>query len=117
MTNEQGFAMLDAVPTGRENAVPVQSLADMLGIDRRQLRRLVEAYRESGRTICCASDGTGYFHSNDPHELRQFSRRMTSHARSMMRSARSADLLAERLEREMRSDQERDDQQRDVGCV
>lgn len=90
--------VFDHIPIGRKNAIPVEHLAKLLGMSLRELRKAVEIERCAGAVILCASDGAGYYRSDDPAEIRKFTRRMISHANSMLAAARSATELADRLE-------------------
>ena len=81
----------DALPLGREHAIPSQTLAQILGFRSiRDLQKAVEAERAAGYVILCDSQGAGYYRSDDPDELRRFTRTLYARARNPMKAAESA---------------------------
>lgn len=81
----------DALPYGRSNAIPSQTLAHILGFRSvRDLQKAVEAERAAGYVILCDSQGAGYYRSNEPDELRRFTRTLYARARNTMKAAESA---------------------------
>lgn len=76
---------------GRENAVRSQDLAKRLGFKTiRELQKQVEAERAAGYVILCDSQGAGYYLSNDPVELRRFTRTLNARAANTLKAAESA---------------------------
>lgn len=76
---------------GRENAIPSQTLAQILGFcSVRDLQKAVEAERATGAVILSDPCGGGYYLSNDPDELRRFTRTLYARARNTMKAAESA---------------------------
>lgn len=81
----------EALPYGRAHAIPSQTLASILGFRSvRDLQKAVEAERAAGYVILCDSQGAGYYRSNDPDELRRFTRTLYARARNTMKAAESA---------------------------
>lgn len=81
----------DALPYGREHAIPSQTLASILGFRSvRDLQKAVEAERAAGYVILSDTTGGGYYLSDDPDELRRFTRTLYARARNTMRAAESA---------------------------
>ena len=81
----------DVLPYGRSHAIPSKTLASILGFRSvRNLQKAVEAERAAGYVILCDSQGAGYYRSNDPDELRRFTRTLYARARNTMKAAESA---------------------------
>ena len=81
----------DALPYGRENAIPSKMLAQILGFRSvRDLQKAVERERAAGAVILSDTHGGGYYLSEDPDELRRFTRTLYARARNTMKAAESA---------------------------
>lgn len=81
----------DALPYGRESAIPSKTLAHILGFRSvRDLQKAVEAERAAGYVILSDTSGGGYYLSNDPDELRRFTRTLYARAKNTMKAAESA---------------------------
>lgn len=81
----------DALQYGKGNAIPSKTLAEALGFSCvRDLQRAVEAERAAGAVILCDSNGAGYYLSNDPAELRRFTRTLNARAKNTAKAAESA---------------------------
>lgn len=81
----------DALPYGRESAIPSKQLAQMLGFRSvRDLQKEVEAERAAGYVILSDTTGGGYYLSDDPAELRRFTRTLYARATKTMKAAESA---------------------------
>lgn len=81
----------DALRYGRENAIPSKVLAENLGFRSvRDLQKAVEAERAAGAVILSDPTGGGYYLSNDPDELRRFTRTLYARANNTMKAAESA---------------------------
>ena len=81
----------ESLQYGRENAVKSADLAKRLGFKTvRELQKQVEAERTAGYVILCDSQGAGYYLSNDPVELRRFTRTLNARAANTLRAAESA---------------------------
>ena len=89
------FRVKDSLRYGRENAIPSKSLAEILGFRTvRDLQKVIEAERAAGAVILSDPNGAGYYLSDDPEELRKFTKTLNARARNTMRAANSAqDLL------------------------
>lgn len=76
---------------GRENAVKSAELAKRLGFKTvRELQKQIEAERAAGYVILSDSQGVGYYLSNDPVELRRFTRTLNARAANTLKAAESA---------------------------
>lgn len=62
--------LLALLPEGRSNAIPMQMLAERLGVDPRSLRAAIARAREAGEII--AGDSAGYYRPADKAELRRY---------------------------------------------
>lgn len=74
----------DVLKYGRENAIPSKVLAH------RELQKAVEAERAAGAVILSNSHGGGYYLSNDPEELKRFTRTLDARAKNTLKAAQSA---------------------------
>jgi len=91
----------DSLHYGRENAIPSKVLAEALGFRSvRELQKAVEAERAAGAVILCDSQGAGYYLSDDPEELRRFTRTLRARARNTIRAAESAQKVLEAATKE-----------------
>lgn len=81
----------DALQYGRNNAIPSKVLADCLGFGSvRDLQKAVEAERAAGAVILSDPCGGGYYLSDDPAELRRFTRTLYARAANTFKAAESA---------------------------
>ena len=81
----------DSLRHGKENAIPSKILAAALGFRSvRELQKQVEAERAAGCVILCDSQGAGYYLSNDPVELKRFTRTLNARAKNTLKAAESA---------------------------
>lgn len=81
----------DSLRYGRENAIPSKILAEALGFQSvRDLQKQIERERAAGAVILSDSCGGGYYLSNDPEELRRFTRTLNARARNTIKAAQSA---------------------------
>ena len=81
----------DVLPYGLENAVPTKELVRILGLQNdRELRKQIERERAAGAVILSDCHRGGYYLSNDPEELRRFTRTLQSRARNTAKAAESA---------------------------
>lgn len=81
-----------ALHYGRENAVPSKVLADRLGFSSvRDLQKAIERERADGAVILSTTqNGGGYFLSDDPDELRRFTRTLKAREKNTEKAAASA---------------------------
>ena len=81
----------DSLRYGRENAIPSKALAEALGFRSvRDLQKAVERERAAGAVILSDTHSGGYYLSNDPAELRRFTRTLNARARNTIKAAQSA---------------------------
>lgn len=70
-----------ALRYGKENAIPSKALAQALGFQTvRELQKQIERERAAGAVILSDSYGGGYYLSDDPEELRRFTRTLEARA-------------------------------------
>lgn len=69
---------------GKENARSAAELAAVLGVDERQVRKVMNAARNDGAQIC--SGVPGYWLPGDPAELRETYTRIKRHAASSLKA-------------------------------
>ena len=82
----------DALQFGRRNAIPAKALMQLLGFKcKRDLQKQIERERNAGFVILADFESGGYFKSNDPEELRQFTRTMNAKAVHTLRALESAE--------------------------
>ena len=83
--------IFDSLKYGRENAIPSKELAETLGFRSvRDLQKAVEAERAAGAVILSDPCGGGYYLSDDPAELRRFTRTLNARAKNTLKAAESA---------------------------
>lgn len=76
---------------GHGNAIPTKTLAAILGFSTvRELQKQIERERCAGAVILSDPRGGGYYLSNDPVELRRFTKTLNARAQNTLRAARSA---------------------------
>ena len=81
----------DSLHYGRENAIPSKILAKALGFQSvRDLQKQIERERAAGAVILSDPCGGGYYLSNDPDELRRFTRTLNARAKNTLKAAESA---------------------------
>jgi len=84
--------VFDFLPYGKENAISSKALTKALGFQNiRDLQKKIERERAAGAVILSTDqNGGGYFLSNDPDELRRFTRTLNARAKHTLRAAESA---------------------------
>lgn len=83
--------VFDSLRYGKENAIPSKTLAKALGFQSvRDLQKQIERERAAGAVILSDPCGGGYYLSNDPAELRRFTRTLKARAKNTMKAAESA---------------------------
>ena len=84
----------DLLPVGKENRISSRTLTEMLGVDNRDLRRMIRRERIEGRLIASTKEnGGGYYIPEGAAETREFLEAMDREARSiffMMKGTRAA---------------------------
>ena len=82
--------VFNSLPYGKENAIPSKVLTKALGFhSTRDLQKQIERERAAGAVILSASTG-GYYLSDDPEELRRFTRTLHARARNTIKAAETA---------------------------
>lgn len=85
------FRVKDALLFGKENAIPSKQLAQILGFRSvRELQKAVELERLAGAVIISDPCGAGYYLTDDPEELRRFTRTLNARAANTLKAAESA---------------------------
>ena len=88
----------DSLRYGRPNAVPSKILAAAMGFQSvRDLQKQIEKERAAGAVILSDTHGGGYYLSDDPAELRRFTRTMQARAKNTFKAAQSAQRALDRL--------------------
>lgn len=83
----------DSLHYGRDNAIPSKVLAAALGYPSvRELQKQIERERIAGAVILSDPCGGGYYLSNDPEELKRFTRTLNSRAKNTIKAAQSAQM-------------------------
>ena len=83
----------DRLVYGRRNAIPSKVLAESLGFQSvRELQKQIERERAAGAVILSDPCGGGYYLSNDPDELKRFTRTLNARARNTIKAAQSAQM-------------------------
>ena len=81
----------DRLAYGRKNAIPSKVLAESLGFQSvRDLQKQIERERAAGAVILSDACGGGYYLSNDPDELRRFTKTLHARAKNTIKAAESA---------------------------
>ena len=57
-----------ALGYGKKNAVPRESLAEILGVSDRKMRKMIEDAKRDGLVICNDQDDEGYYIADTPEE-------------------------------------------------
>lgn len=81
----------DSLPFGRENVIPAKALVEALSFPSdRDLRKQIERERTADAVILSDCHRGRYYLSNDPEELRRFTRTMNARAKNIAKAAKSA---------------------------
>ncbi|WP_312427122.1 hypothetical protein [Lacrimispora sp.] len=86
------FVVMEALHTGKENAISAQALCDFLGFNSvRELQHEIARERNAGAVILSTChDGGGYFLPSSDQEVKQFIRTLECRARNTFAALRSA---------------------------
>lgn len=49
--------LMSKIPTGRDNAIHARDLANLMGVDKRVLREMINNARDNGELICTGNEG------------------------------------------------------------
>ncbi|WP_395549195.1 MULTISPECIES: hypothetical protein [unclassified Lacrimispora] len=92
LINTLPFVVMEALHTGKENAISAQELCDYLGFNSvRELQHEIARERKAGAVILSTcQDGGGYFLPENDREVRQFIRTLESRAKNTFEALRSA---------------------------
>ena len=75
--------LVELIPTGRANAIPMRDLATLLNISQRAVRVIVQRARGLGSPICSEWENRGgYYFPADEHEARSYLRQQRARIRS-----------------------------------
>ena len=94
----------DHLPTGKQNAIPSKTLAEMLGFGTvRELQHAIEKERKDGAVILSTcTPGGGYFLPADEEEIKAFIRTLSNRAKNTQCAIDSARLELDRRSGQMR---------------
>lgn len=86
------FVVIEALHTGKENAISAQDLCTYLGFNcARELQHEIARERKAGAVILSTcQDGGGYFLPSNDREVRQFIRTLENRAKNTFEALRSA---------------------------
>lgn len=73
----------DYIPTERQNAIKGKELCNMLNLNEREMRQLIEKERLNGVPI--VADNCGYWITDDPAEIEHYCRKVSVVIRSYKR--------------------------------
>ena len=110
-------AFLNAVPTGRENAIDRYTLAERLGYGRslRMMRKDLSDVRKQGAVICSRSDSKGgYFQPKDRDELVEYLESMKSRGLSCLKAISETVKMLKMSDREEYQQMSLDDYEKEV---
>ena len=77
------------LPTGKENRISTEALANMLGVNKRVLQEYVAEARANGDMILTSSTG-GYFLPGCREEVEEFYRTLTNRALNTLKARKAA---------------------------
>lgn len=94
------FIVMEALRTGKENAISAQELCTYLKFDNiRELQREIARERKAGAVILSTcQEGGGYFLPGNDREVRQFIRTLENRAGNTYEALRSARKLLQQQE-------------------
>lgn len=86
------FVVMEALHTGKENAISAQELCDYLGFNSiRELQYEISRKRKAGAVILSTcQEGGGYFLPSNEREVRQFIKTLENRANNTFEALRSA---------------------------
>lgn len=74
--------LLDLIPVGRDNSIPMRTLAELLNVSERTVRVLVQRAREKGAPIYTDYRNGGYYVPANESEARVYYRQHRARIRS-----------------------------------
>ncbi len=87
------MSISDYLSYGQENALPLKHLANVTGLDGREIRRAIERERRGGMLIL-SDNQHGYYLAANAAEAAAFTRSMRHRALEILRTARAIDEAA-----------------------
>ena len=84
------IAVLAKLPHGKENAVKREDLAQLLQMNDRTVRELLEELRDAGVMVCNDQDGKGYYLSNNLDDVERQYRRDRARALSVLKRLKTS---------------------------
>ena len=93
--------ILDLLPTGKQNSIESQTLADLCSYKSvRELQKDIQVLRVyEGYVICSNTQSPGgYYLSDDPTEIKQFILTLRNRANNTLRAVESAEKYLEEIE-------------------
>lgn len=95
------YIVRDTLRAGRGQAIKSKELAGLLGFNTvRDLQKQIEVERAAGAVILSDPCGAGYYLSDDPAELRRFTRTLNARAQNTLKAAESARRALDNLTRQ-----------------
>lgn len=83
----------DRLPHGQDNAVPLEHLVILTGMNERDVRRQIEAERRAG-VLILSDNQHGYWLTDDPAEALRFARSMRRRAGAILKTASAVERAA-----------------------
>lgn len=80
----QVLTVVDAIPTGRNNAIKRDALCAKVGMSDRKVRKMIELARVLGFIIINEQNGSGYYQSDDLDEIERQYKQDTARAMSIL---------------------------------
>lgn len=92
LSEKKCFPIMDILPVGKENAIPSQRLADLVGCKSvRELQEIIAEERAAGAVILStAQNGGGYFLPKSTGEVKEFVRTLESRGKNTLAALKSA---------------------------
>ncbi len=80
----------DYIPTGRDNALPMRTLAILAGVEERTARSMVHKARTQGEPICsvCCGGKCGYYMPRNIEEAKVYLRQQNARLKSLRAALR-----------------------------
>lgn len=83
------MTLIDLIPIGRTNAIRRAALCQRCGMGDRKMRDEIKQLRDKGIPVLNNQDGSGYYISNDPDEIRRWQRQEMARATKTLRTVRN----------------------------
>lgn len=92
LAQRQHEIVTDMIPCGRENAIKLPQVAQLLDTDSRTARLVIQRARRSVPVL--SDNASGYWISSDPNEVKRFSESMRHRARQIYKTASDVEKAA-----------------------